>query len=73
MKYISLLLIIFLIAGCSMVWKDKLLIVTLFKRYSVTDGHIYSDPNTLQIGSGAVQTTNDKLTVIGPPFVVGTK
>ena len=77
MKYITYVLISILLlivsSGCAVIWTDNAFIATLGKRFSMTDIVMVSDANSLQIGSGKVETTNDKLTVITPAVVVGTK
>jgi len=74
-KWLALIIICMLIvlSGCAVIWTDNAFIATLGKRFSMTDIVMVSDANSLQIGSGKVETTNDKLTVITPAVVVGTK
>ena len=61
------------VSGCTVIWTNEALIATLGKRYKMTDVTMVSEPNSVRIGSGEVETSNDKLKVMTPWGIGETK
>jgi hypothetical protein len=67
------LVIIHLLAGCTVVWSDDVFVATFLKKYDATALEMIAEPNYLQIGAGVLKTKNTSVTIITPAGVgIGT-
>ena len=62
--------IITLLAGCTVIWNDDVFVMTFLKKYDATAIEMIAEPNYLQIGANTLKTKNSSVNVITPAGVI---
>lgn len=70
---LALLLSVFWLAGCRLIWTDDLFAVGLFTDLKAEDGSLVSEPNRLEINASRVDSETDNVRIITPSVIIESK